>query len=894
MRRRADALRASLLALLAGACAPCALAQQQATAEVSPAVRRVIDAPYTTDEERARLRVFHGLWTAGDLTDPSDRALAALLSGVLDERLYPEGAPVDLRAEAMLRRGEPDRALDLLHNDGSLRAVRLRAEALDALGRFDEARAQADKAAGALAKSGDLSAPELVDAVLAQRLRAELTGEPASAYQAMLDLLAVARTRDRLYWPAILAEAELLYEKDRRDEAAKAVGEVLTLNPKSAGAWRLLGMLHVGGFNIDAVRQTADTLDAFARDLTGDPAYVSPDGAILRARAWLRQSQPEEARAELAPLVERFPDHREGLALRAAVAAAGFKPGEVEDLLARFEELSPGSPDALFAVGAALAEARQYEPAAEYLRLAIARQPSAPASLIELGLLMLQSGDDAEGLDTLRRVAKLDPFNRRARNSLTLLEELTTYATLETDHFIVRYKPGVDEVMAREMLPHLEAIHAVVAGAFDHEPARKTTVELMPDHRWFAVRITGMPAIHTIAAATGPVIAMEAPRIGANHSGEYDWVRVVRHEYVHTITLSRTRNRIPHWFTEAAAVQYELAPRDYDTCALLANALKRDELFDLREINVAFVRPKKPTDRAQAYAQGHWMYEYILERWGPRAPLDLMDLYAQGVREEDAFQRVLSIDGDAFLADFQQWAWEQVKAWGLAPKPSALALRLEAYAQRPHGREALSLALRDLALRGGALIASVPAIEPQAIELPPPTLDEVRAWVERYPDNPDALASYLDLALDERDGVAGDDLAPALERYAKARPVDPMPHRVLARHYLASEDPSRAIPHLEYLDAREQKSVAFAAALAQRYEELSDYDRASRCAERATTIAPFDAELRELAARVALLRSDYATAERHIEALTKLEPARETHRLRLERVRQIRAAVSGG
>jgi tetratricopeptide (TPR) repeat protein len=857
-------------------------------------VRGVINAPYTTDAERAQLRAFHGLWTADDLQNPTYAAVAAVLGGAWDERLFADDAPIVLRAEAALRRGEPEAALQLLFGDDSLRAVRLRTESYDALGRFDDARAEAEKARKALEDGPALSASQIVDAVQALRILAELNGEPTSEYQAMLDLLAQARARDRLYWPAILAEAELLYEKDDRESASKAVAEVIALNPKSAGAWRLLGNLHVGGFNIDAVRQVADTLDSFGRELTGDPSYTSPDAAILRARAWLRQSEPEEARVELEPLTVRFPTHREGVALRAAVAAAEYKPGELEDLLALSEELSPGSPDTLFAVGAALAEARQYEPAAEYLRLAIARQPNAPAPLIELGLLLLQSGEEIEALDRLRDVARLDPLNRRARNSLTLLEELVTYGTLESENFVVRYKPGVDEIMAREMVPLLEDIHTVVAGAFDHEPNRRTTVELMPNHQWFAVRITGMPDIHTIAAATGPVIAMEAPKIGPRHTGEYDWVRVVRHEYVHTITLSRTRNRIPHWFTEAAAVQYELAPRDYDTCLLLANALKSGELFDLQEINIAFVRPKKPSDRSQAYAQGHWMYEYILEKWGAQAPLDLMDLYADGVRESNAFRRVLDIEPEAFLAGFQEWARAQVESWGLAPTPSILALRLDAYAKNELGREVMRLALRDMAQRSAARLVGLPLGEPQGLELPPPSLDDARAWLNDYPDNPDALQVFLELALDENDGVASDELAPILERYAAARTVDPMPHRVLARHYLSSNTPSRAIPHLEYLDAREQRTAAFAAALAQRYEEISEYTLASEKAERATTIAPFDAELRELAARVALLRSDYATAERHIEALTVLEPEREIHKQRLERIRQIRGTLSTG
>lgn len=170
-----------------------------------------------------------------------------------------------------------------------------------------------------------------------------------------------------------------------------------------------------------------------------------------------------------------------------------------------------------------------------------------------------------------------------------------------------------------------------------HEPAAKTVIELMPDHHWFSVRITGMPKLHTIAAATGPLVAMEARASGPGHLvGPYDWPRVVQHEYTHTVTLSRTKNRLPHWFTEAAAVYLEDARAVGRRCNS-SHTAEVDELFTLDEINLAFVRTKKPTDRQLAYAQGHWMYEYIVERFGPEAPLNLMDAYAVGTKRSTAY-----------------------------------------------------------------------------------------------------------------------------------------------------------------------------------------------------------------------------------------------------------------
>src|SRR5690606_33070558 len=108
------------------------------------------------------------------------------------------------------------------------------------------------------------------------------------------------------------------------------------------------------------------------------------------------------------------------------------------------DRLSPGSPDALYEIGRALAEGRQYERAADFLRRAAARAPFRAEPVAELGLMGLQSGHDQEAAEILRTAATLDPFNRRVTNSLRLVEELAGYERVESEHFIVRYKPGPD------------------------------------------------------------------------------------------------------------------------------------------------------------------------------------------------------------------------------------------------------------------------------------------------------------------------------------------------------------------------------------------------------------------------------------------------------------------
>jgi tetratricopeptide (TPR) repeat protein len=864
--------------------------------DLSEAVKRAVKEPFLTLDESRDLRIFHGLATPTDLDTPARRAKNALIRGNLAEpALSDASTPAEDRAEAALHLGKPTDALALLETATGSRARRLRVAALEALGRFESALQAAEPAFNLIAEKGDDTASDVVESVhaalIASRLRVPGTPGAGPDHRAMMAALKHAREHlDPLDWRVPLMEARLLYEKDNIPQAQKALEETLTLNPSAAEAWVLLGQMSVGAFDLATAEKIACRLVVLAGRTDANQRNPSIGASLLRARSMLRQNDPDLAEEGLADALAAHPKAPALLELRAAVQACRFDEQGLNTWLATYDDASPARAGALYEAGRALSEARQYAQAAALLERASARQPAWAAPIIDLGLLYIQSGEDSEALATLERATTLDPFNIRAANCLALVRQLAGFGILESPHFIVRFRPGNDELLAREILPVMEENHRKVAGkdngGLDHTPPRKTVIELMPDHRMFAVRIVGTPRVHTIAASTGPVIAMEAPREGKNHSGTYDWERVLRHEYTHTVGLSRANNRMPHWFTEAQAVYLERGPKDYPTCKLLARALLTDRLFDFREINTAFVRPERPTDRQQAYAQGRWMYEYIVERAGDKAPLDLLDKYAAGVREEQACLDVLGIGRAQFMDEFRTWARKQVRDWGLLPPEGA-----------PDIKDLLSPA------DGGNPAADDEADQPpgQAPENArrgePPSLARLEALLALHPNHPDLLELTVAANLAQSGGNPTPDLAPLLRRYAAARPVDPLPHKLLARLLLdlppegapdgplKGLSPKDAAEHLEFLDAREERLPTYAAQLASIYADAGDLPRATVKAERATRIAPYEARQRELAAGVALRAGDDQTALRHIEALTTLEPDRAIHAKRLAAIR---------
>jgi tetratricopeptide (TPR) repeat protein len=856
---------------------------------LAEAARTAIDAPWLTDAERSALRVFHGVWDERDLAWPANRARVALNAWDFEHAsLSDPSVAAAIRAEACLRRGDTDGALAIVEGDGSLAAARIRAEALEQSGQLADAVAATEAPVKSLAQSR-ADAADLTEGVRALIIRARLQGQPGRDFQTMMDLLGRAHQElDRLHWPATLAEAELLLDKDNQEEAVKALHQTLRLNPRCADAWYALGRVAIARFDFSSAAVAAHALER------QHPEH--PLALLLLAESQLVEDDPDGALELLAPLVERFPRLRQAHAFVAAAHAIRYDEAALAASLQRVEAISPGSAVPYAVVGRHLSFNRQYEAAAEMLEAAIRRQPAWPAPRIELGLMELQSGREERALEALTEVVRLDPFNKRAANSLYLLQELASYPRIETEHFIIRHAPGLDAVMAEMMPEPLERIHRLVSERFGFEAPRKTVIELLPDHQRFGVRITGMPFIHTVAACTGPVIALEVPREGkpSEHLGLFDWPRVLQHEYTHTITLAQTRNRIPHWFTEAAAVSMEQAPRDHDTCQILAQSWKDGTLFDLDEIKWAFVRPKLPGDRSKAYAQGHWMVEFMNERFGESAMIRLLDRYFHGQREQEAMPAALGVSREEFFEAFKTWAGAQVRAWGLDARPSLTELadrvrwsdpdmavamaasqqaRLDAIARALSEQVGRPASPRTRGLEGH----NWPDMVRPPVEITPELL---ASWLDQFPDHPDLLLLDLRRRLDEGP-EPGEDLVPFLEAYARARPVDPLPHKRLAQVWRSGPRAERAIPHLEELDAREEKSPVYAIELARLYRAAGDLERALAKATRALHFDPYHAPSRERAAEIAIEAGRLEVAHQHVRALTLIEPQRPRHQQRL-------------
>jgi Tfp pilus assembly protein PilF len=248
---------------------------------------------------------------------------------------------------------------------------------------------------------------------------------------------------------------------------------------------------------------------------------------------------------------------------------------------------------------------------------------------------------------------------------------LSGYATLETEHFVIKFDRGQDEILAKYVSRFLENdVFPLLCRTLGYTPQGKTLFEIFSraknteGHGWFSARMVGLPYVGTVGACAGRMVAMQSPN---DAKSKFNWARVVQHEFVHVVNLQQTNFNIPHWFTEALAVHNEGYPRPPAWDDLLAQRLKADQLFDLETINTGFIRPKSSAEWTLAYCQALLYAEYMLSRFGDDALAKMLAAYADNLPTRDALSRAFSVSQEEFEHGYQEYLKKLVA--GLPKKP---------------------------------------------------------------------------------------------------------------------------------------------------------------------------------------------------------------------------------
>jgi tetratricopeptide (TPR) repeat protein len=713
---------------------------------------------------------------------------------------------------------------------------------------------------------------------------------------------------DPAYWPAHYEAGMLFLEKHNEADAGKEFKAALELNPQAAEVHAAMAVLALENRKIDAAEASLRrALEINPRLLNAwqvkaDLAWVSLEAHqtlnVLREKVLPLNPVDEETLGRIAAcyvLMEEVPGDR----------PAGDPAKRLSQLIGEVAGRNPHAGDFYYTLAAMLENRNKQAEAERFFQEAIRVMPKLIGPQSDLGLIYMRMGREAEAKKLLQDAFDADPFNLRVKNTLDVLDVIDTMKTATSEHFVVKYDATADKWLGRYAVRHLENIYPELCKLFGYEPPNRSLVEIfnvaegLDGHQWFSARMVGLPFLDTVAASTGRIVAMASPN-EAGVARKINWARVLRHEFVHVITLQQTKFNIPTWYTEGLAVWCEGYPRPQAWNELLLDRLSRGKLFNLQTINLGFAQPGSGEQRLLAYCQAELYVEYMLSRGGVESLRKMLAAYADGTTTAQAVSKVFGASQEEFERGYMAFVKRLADGLRGLKRPSRARFLdlLKASSDHPDDAEAAAEVAYDCLRCGSAWDAQ--QFAERSLKLRPrqplATYVTARLLIADKKVDESAAISMLEAALDRKspeplllDLLA--ELKLKAKKYAEAtelyllgerlEPTNTTWTRALAKVYLAAEQKTLLAATLTRLVKADSDDQTARTMLAELALAGQDYEATIRWANQGLEIDVNDGELHRLLAEGLAGRQKYEAAIEEYEIAIELNPLHPQQRFAL-------------
>mgnify|MGYP001095708361 CR=1 FL=1 len=313
--------------------------------------------------------------------------------------------------------------------------------------------------------------------------------------------------------------------------------------------------------------------------------------------------------------------------------------------------------------------------------------PDTPVAWLVEGQMRLFEGRYSEASQLLTRAAADISGDRGLAAHLATMAravETTTQGYQSQlssgGHFMISWKPGVDEVMVPWMDMVLEASWEALTERFGQLPETPVRVELYPSADTLAavtplsedeIRQSG-----TIALCKYNRLMITSPR---DLVYGYGWADTLAHEFIHMLITQRSNNSVPIWLHEGLAKYYESVWRedakpslDVASKTLLSRALAEDSLIPFEAMSPSMAKLPSQEATGTAFAEVHTVMAYLEERHGPELAKDLTALMAQGKSDKESVALLAKLPWARFESSWKSF----LKRQGYRQEPSLFDSRL--------------------------------------------------------------------------------------------------------------------------------------------------------------------------------------------------------------------------
>lgn len=460
---------------------------------------------------------------------------------------------------------------------------------------------------------------------------------------------------DPQFADAAFAIAELALAKNDRGFAA----EVLQKAPKDAPRDPHFHFLLAKAFaEDDRSRATKAIADALAVN----PYHA--DSLLFQAEQQIDAEKYADALATLGRVFDVDPGEPRAWALRAVVAhlqndAAGEAKARQTALVRR-----PTDPAVEHLIGRKLSQDYRFLEGAADQRRALEKDKNYQPAKLQLCQDLLRLGQEAEGWKLASEVFAADGYNVVAHNLVTLRDSLASFRTVAGGGILLRMDAKEADLYGPRARAVLTRARDTLTKKYGVTLDKAVTVEIFPRKQDFAVRTFGLPgADGFLGVCFGPVVTAVSP--ASQGKDPSNWEAVLWHEFCHTVTLHKSKNKMPRWLSEGISVYEEarenpawgqrLTPRYQEM-------IRGDDLTPLSQLSSAFLTAKSPLHVQFAYFESALAVDFLVTNFAFDAVKLVLDDLGAGLPINEAIERRTGQPLAKLDADFAAFARTRANA----------------------------------------------------------------------------------------------------------------------------------------------------------------------------------------------------------------------------------------
>ena len=443
--------------------------------------------------------------------------------------------------------------------------------------------------------------------------------------------------------------SKIKQELPSRPEIYAAIGELaLDKNDYELAAKNYAKSVELDSTNPDyyfgVARAYRPSLPDKAKEALNQSLKINPnhvDSLLMIVEQQLSAEDYEAAELNLKRVLKVNPECPNAWAFRAVLAHLNNDPTAEGKCRNRALKYWRGNAEVDYLIGRELSKKYRFLEGSTYQRRSLLYDAGYLPAKIQLAHDLLRLGQELEGWKLAEEVFDADQYNVVANNLVALRDNLSKFATVERNGFVVRMDRREAAVYSELVLELLDEASEQLTAKYGVELQKPVFIEIFPRQQDFAIRTFGLPGgAGFLGVCFGRVVTMNSP--AAQGGSLTNWRSVLWHEFCHVVTLQKTKNKMPRWLSEGISVYEErLADKAWgDTInPRYREMILGDDLTPVSELSSAFLNPKSPEHLQFAYYESSLVVQYLVEEFCESALVNVLDELSFGTPINDALRR---------------------------------------------------------------------------------------------------------------------------------------------------------------------------------------------------------------------------------------------------------------